>query len=59
MGWQDYIVWAIGIAVAAIVVKRIWCLFRGKRRGGCASCGSTQCPLKAVHPSRKKADNKK
>jgi hypothetical protein len=46
MGWQDYIVAAIGLAVAAVVARRLWCFVSGRRRGGCASCVSAQCPLK-------------
>lgn len=46
MDWQDYIVGAIGIAVAAVVVLWLWRLVCGKRRGGCASCPSAQRPHK-------------
>ena len=46
MGWQEYIVWGIGIAAAAVVLLRLWRLVCGKRRGGCASCGAAECPLK-------------
>lgn len=46
MGWQDFAVWGIGIVVAAVVLRRMWCFFRGRRRGGCASCASTHCALR-------------
>ncbi|WP_165357722.1 hypothetical protein [Alistipes senegalensis] len=46
MDWQDYIVGAIGIAAATAAALRLWRLACGKRRGGCASCASEQCPLK-------------
>ena len=32
MGWQDFAVWGIGIVVAAVVLRRMWCFFRGTRR---------------------------
>jgi hypothetical protein len=53
MGWQDYVVWAIGLLVAALIVRRSWCFFRGRKRGGCASCASADCPLKHVARRRK------
>lgn len=30
MGWQDFAVWGIGIVVAAVVLRRMWCFFRGR-----------------------------
>lgn len=54
MGWQDYTVWAIGAAVAVLLARRLRCFFRGRRRGGCASCASAQCPLKAVRRNDKR-----
>ncbi len=53
MDWQDYTVWAIGLLVAVLVVRRAVCLFRGRGRGGCASCGSVGCPLKKAVRNRK------
>lgn len=52
MDWQDYVVFAIGIAVAAILVRRLVCALRGTVRGGCSSCASAQCPLKKVRRKR-------
>lgn len=49
MNWQDYIVAAIGLAVAAIVARRLWCFARGRRRGGCASCASGAMPAQEAH----------
>ncbi len=46
MDWQDYVVTAIMIAAAAAVVRWLWRLLCGRPRGGCASCASTQCPLR-------------
>ncbi len=46
--WQDIVVWIIGAAVAVLVVRRLVCTLRGKRRGGCASCGSKGCPMHGV-----------
>lgn len=46
MTWQDYIVW--GIVAVAVCIAAVW-LWRqvcGRRRGGCASCCATQCPMK-------------
>ncbi|HJC76220.1 MULTISPECIES: FeoB-associated Cys-rich membrane protein [unclassified Alistipes] len=43
--WQDIVVWIIGAAVVAAVGRRLVCALRGKRRGGCASCGSRGCPM--------------
>ena len=54
MGWQDYTVWAIGAAVTVLLARRLRCFFRGRRRGGCASCASAQCPLKAVRRNDKR-----
>ncbi len=54
MGWQDYTVWAIGAAVAVLLARRLRCFFRGRRRGGCASCASAHCPLKAVRRNDKR-----
>lgn len=48
MGWQDYTVWAIGAVVAAVLLWRLICLFRGRGKGGCASCGSVACPIKGL-----------
>nr|WP_281548042.1 hypothetical protein [Alistipes onderdonkii] len=48
MGWQDFAVWGIGIVVAAVVLRRMWCFFRGRGRGGCASCAGTHCALKTA-----------
>lgn len=52
MDWQDYTVWAIGLAVAALIVRRVVCLLRGRGRGGCASCGAMACPLKKAARKR-------
>lgn len=46
MDWQDYTVWAVVLLVAALAVRRAVCYFRGRGRGGCAACGSVDCPLK-------------
>ena len=48
MDWQDYVVTAIMIAAAAAVVRGLWRLLCGRARGGCASCASTQCPLRKI-----------
>ncbi|WP_298031705.1 hypothetical protein [uncultured Alistipes sp.] len=53
MDWQDYIVWAIGLAVAALLVRRLRCFVQGRRKSGCASCDSTHCPLKAARRGHK------
>ncbi len=48
MTWQDYIVW--GIVAVAVCIAAVW-LWRqvcGRRRGGCASCCATQCPMKKI-----------
>ena len=37
-----------GIAAAAAVVRWLWRLVCGRSRGGCASCASTQCPLRKI-----------
>ncbi len=48
-GVQDYIVWAVVAAAVAVTIVRFWRLLCGRRRGGCASCGNTKCPLKEIH----------
>lgn len=48
MDWQEYAVWVIGAAVAVLLARRLWCFFRHRKRGGCASCGSTQCPMRKL-----------
>ena len=47
MDWQDYVVWAIGIAVAALLVRRVVCALRGTSRGRCSSC-TADCPVKRM-----------
>lgn len=46
MGWQDYAVTAIGVVVAALIVRRLICLFGDKRSGGCAGCENAGCLLR-------------
>lgn len=48
MDWQDYVVTAIMIAAAAAAVRWLWRLVCGRSWGGCASCASTQCPLRKI-----------
>lgn len=46
MDWQD---WAVGIvmgAVALLLLRRLACMLRGRRKGGCPTCNATGCPLK-------------
>ncbi len=46
MDWQDY---TVGIILGGIVTLLLWrfvCFVSGRRRGGCAGCGATRCPLK-------------
>ena len=45
MDWQDYSVWAIGIAVAVLLVRRVVCALGGGARGRCSSC-TADCPIK-------------
>lgn len=52
MDWQD---WAVGIimgAVALLLLRRLACMLRGCRKGGCSACNATGCPLK----TKKKRD---
>ena len=46
MGWQDFAVWGIGIAAAAVVVRRIVRFFRQVTARRMLPGASTQCPLK-------------
>ena len=59
MGWQDWVVWAIGLATAAVIVRRIGrsIVCRRSRRGsggGCASC-TAECPLRRAANASKKS----
>ncbi len=47
-GIQDYIAWGIVAAAAVVAVSWFWRLLCGRRKGGCASCGNTKCPLKEL-----------
>ncbi|MDE7123568.1 MAG: FeoB-associated Cys-rich membrane protein [Alistipes sp.] len=44
MEWQDWIVGGIGLAVAAVLFRRIRAWVRDGRRGDCASCANGECP---------------
>lgn len=48
MDWQDYTVW--GVVAVAFIVAAVWGWRQlcGRRRGGCASCGSVECPMKKI-----------
>ncbi len=53
MEWQDYTVWAIGAAVALVVIRRLGRFVCGGRRGhGCAACGEVRCPLRKTNDKR-------
>ncbi|WP_417016491.1 hypothetical protein [Alistipes sp.] len=45
---QDYIAWAIVAAAVAVAAIWFWRLLCGRRKGGCASCSSTKCPLREL-----------
>ncbi len=52
MDWQD---WAVGIimgAIAVLLLQRLACMLRGRRKGGCATCGASRCPLKTKKRER-------
>ena len=58
-GWQDWVVWAIGLATAAVIVRRIGrsIVCRRSRRGsggGCATC-TAECPLRREATARRKS----
>lgn len=53
MNWQDYIVGAIGLAVAFGLLRWAWSFVRG-RHGGCPSCDSKRCPLRNKPKKQKK-----
>ena len=53
MDWQQGIVLLIGIVTAGVVLRRLFCLFRGGIRGRCSSC-EADCPLKELHALRPK-----
>ncbi len=44
MGWQEWTVAAIGVAVGIYLLRRLWCVVRGGG-AGCEGC-SADCPLK-------------
>ncbi|HJA96538.1 MAG TPA: hypothetical protein H9920_02290 [Candidatus Alistipes faecavium] len=48
MGWQDYTAWAIVAAACCAAGVWAWRRLCGRRRGGCASCGAAQCPMKKI-----------
>lgn len=54
--WQDWIVCAIGIGVAGILIGRIVRLCRNRGAGSCASCDAAGCPLAGKR--RRKKDRK-
>lgn len=60
MDWQTLIVWAIGIAIAGIIARRLYRLATGRKPSGCAACNETECPLRkpdaSACPKQKKAD---
>ena len=45
MTWQDVVVWAFGLVLAAVVVWRLVRALCGKRPLACGSC-SRDCPMR-------------
>ncbi|HIY69253.1 MAG TPA: hypothetical protein H9828_07535 [Candidatus Alistipes intestinigallinarum] len=48
MEWQEWVAGGIVLLAAAVAVGWFWRLLCGRRRGGCASCAATQCPLRGA-----------
>ena len=54
MEWQDYTVWAIGAAVALLVVRRLRRFAcGGRRRHGCDACDAAGCPLRNMKDKKR------
>ncbi len=45
---QNYIALTLVAAAVVVAVVWFWRLLCGRRKGGCASCSATKCPLKEL-----------
>ena len=49
MEWQEWIVWGVGLATAAVIIRRIRRALCGKRKGGLRFMRRDGMPLEKTH----------